>query len=270
MKKLLLLTTIVFLFFNCNTKEQPTEVQTPSSEEEKSDVEDEIQEFILTNFDGFTVGNGVRLRESADLKSKKVAELPHGLLVSILDQTRRKSLTKGSQCDEYGYPWLKIKTVAGHEGWIFGKFIYRFEAGDGNENMKKYAGKTFKFDDEPFEFGVAFDFSYPVGDDEGLTFCEDMALPFFYKPGDEKIQPIFARKTDGRDWELSSHKNGYWALVSSDGISEQLLGMLQILWGARATYFADHQEGTAEGEIDITRKNNKFYAKYTKYNRKLN
>ena len=270
MKKILLLITITVLFFNCNNNKTktPSNAETPTNEEEQEELADEIQDIIISNFDGFTVGNGIRLRESANTKSKKIAELPNGMLLNFLEQTRRKSITTGTDCDEYGYPWIKVKTAGGTEGWIFGKFVYRFEGGEDYKEVKKHHGKTFKFDEERYQFGIGFDFSYTPMDDEGLTGCENTAIPFFHQEGIDRVQTIITKKTDGRDWELAANKNGYWTLMAGAGYIESLSDVVQILWGVRVNYFAEYQEGTAEGQIDIKRQNNKFYASYIKYNSK--
>ena len=204
------------------------------------------------------------MRSKADLKSEKVAELPHGMLVRILDETRRKSITKGFDCDDYGYPWLKVKTADGQEGWIFGKFLNKIPKKAIDKKVNNFQGKTFKFKDEPFIFGFGVDYSYPMMDDEGLTLCEDMTTLFLYKEGEETIRPIFAKTMKGRDWKLTSHKNGYWQLENSDGAAEDLHTFLQILYGVRLKYEASFQAGSARrGTIEITQKNGKFYAHYT-------
>ena len=95
MKKILLLLACSLVLIQCQEREKTTEtpIQNQPTEE---DIEDEPLELILGNFDGFTIGNGVRMRSEANLKSEKVAELPHGMLVKILDETDRKSITKGN------------------------------------------------------------------------------------------------------------------------------------------------------------------------------
>ena len=263
MKKVLLLLACSLVLIQCKEREKPVEepVQKPIIEE---DIEDEPLELTLSNFDGFTIGNGVRMRSKADLKSEKVAELPHGMLVKILDETSRKSITKGFDCDDYGYPWLKVKTADGQEGWIFGKFLNKIPKKAIDKKVNNFQGKTFKFKDEPFIFGFGIDYSYPMMDDEGLTLCEDMTTLFLYKEGEETIRPIFAKTMKGRDWKLTSHKNGYWQLENSDGAAEDLHTFLQILYGVRLKYEASFQAGSARrGTIEITQKNGKFYAHYT-------
>lgn len=269
MKKILLLFFVSsFVFMQCKEREKPVEtvVQNQPIEEDK---EDEPLELTLSNFDGFTIGNGVRMRSEADLKSEKVAELPHGMLLKIMDETGRKSVTKGEECDKYGYPWLKVKAADGQQGWIFGKFVNKIPKVASGRKISNFQGSTFKFKDEPYTFGFGKDYSYPVGDDEGLTLCEDRATLFLYKEGEEQIRPIFAKTTKGRDWQLTSHKNGYWQIETSDMIEEDLHSFLQILYGVRLKYEAQFQEGFAEGTIEITEKNNKFYANYTTYARKF-
>ena len=270
MKNLLLLLACSLIFMQCKEREKSTDqpIQNQLTEEIIDDEPLEL-ELTLSNFDGFTVGNGIRMRSEANLKSEKVAELPHGMLVRILDKTGRKSITRGDACDEYGYPWLKVKTANGKEGWIFGKFLYKINKKLVNKQVSDFQNTTFKFKDEPYIFGIGIDYSYPVGDDDGLTFCKDMAMPFLYKEGEEQIRPIFAKSTKGRDWQLTAHKNGYWQFVAeSDGISEDLHHFLQILYGVRLNYEAQYQESRAEGKIEITQKNNKFYANYTTLVRK--
>lgn len=269
MRKLAIFFLFILCLYSCESRREtpvktPTEASKPTLAEEKAETPTEIN---LTQFDGFTIGNGVRLRASADLKSEKLAELPYGLLVKILDKTARKSINKSDDCNNYGYPWFKVQTADGKEGWVFGAYLATFEkVNDPNfKQLKKLQGAIYKFKDEPYIFGAAFDNSYTSIDTDGPTGCEDSAMPFLYKAGENSVRPIFSKATKGRDWQISKHKNGYWQLITNEHIAEDAHHFLQILYGIRLSYAAQLYDGTATGTIEITEANNKFYAAYTQY-----
>ena len=63
------------------------------------------------------VGSGVRYRSAPNLQSKVVGRLSFDI-VEILDRNGPTETIGGET-----YPWIKIKTLAGKEGYIFGKYI---------------------------------------------------------------------------------------------------------------------------------------------------
>lgn len=237
-------------------------------EEDKNDGNEEEQEKIkdlsLFSFHGFTVGNGVRVRAEDRANSEKVAELKNGTLLTIVGETERRSLSEKTECDRNGYPWFNVVTSEGHKGWIFGKYVYKLVKKD-KKGIKGYVGTSYDFNEEPFIFGVGKDQSMPVSDDVGLTGCNDYIMPFFYKEGEGKIYPITAKRKDNTDYQLAKHSNHYWLLEESEGRIDNVNRVLSILYGVRMSFDVSFMEGRGLGEIDVMRRNNRFYAQIKSY-----
>lgn len=63
------------------------------------------------------VGSGVRYRSAPNLQSKVVGRLSYDV-VEVLDRNGPTATIGGET-----YPWVKIKSLTGKEGYIFGKYI---------------------------------------------------------------------------------------------------------------------------------------------------
>ncbi len=274
MKSLFYSLAIVILLASCgdtpsNQRDRLVKKEKQAEKDKASDLKPKeeapkSEPVTYKSFDAFTVGNGVNLREQANTKSLKVGELANGTLLTIESETERKTLSKSTICDGFGYPWVKVKTATGLEGWLFGKYVYKKATGK-TPSILNYNNSTFKFDDESYTFGVAADLSYGMGDDDGFTGCDDYMMPFFYKKGETAIRPIYIKQSKVQHFSLSQHANHYWLLEYSDGRGDDVTRILQILYGARMTYNVIFQEGRGVGEIDILYRKNRFYADLTKY-----
>jgi hypothetical protein len=272
MKQLILILSMIFIISSCGDQEnRPNRWKKKSNDpiieaDSKKDDEEENEEPAITfsKFHGFTVGNGVRVREEDRANSAKVAELENGTLLTIVGETERKTLSTKTECDRNGYPWFNVVTSVGHKGWIYGKYVYKL-AKKSSKGVNGYIGTTYKFDEEPFIFGVGKDQSMPVADDVGLTGCNDYLMPFFYKEGEGKIYPILAKKRENVAYQLANHSNNYWLLEESDGRSDNINRVLPILYGVRMSFNVSYQEGSGSGEIDVMRRNKRFYAQIKNY-----
>ena len=229
---------------------------------------DTLNELIPTKliddkYDGFIVGDNVRLRASADVKSDMVAELSNGLLLKILGKTDKEYiLLKGSYCDEtYGSPWINVETIDGQKGWIFGKFVYKVENLK-HETINEYQGKIFEFNNEKYRFGYAVDFSHPFMDNTGLSLCDDLGILFFHKTGEQQIRPIIVKKPETQRISLEQNKKGFWHFVN---YSDHFYEVKELENKIQFKYHACVQAGSIDGVIQVEFQNDQFYAKYLEY-----
>lgn len=272
MKQLILLLLTTFIVSSCGDQEnRPNRWKKKSSEptikadtKDKEENDDDEPAITFSKFQGFTVGNGVRVRAEDRANSEKVAELDNGTLLTIVGETERKVLSQKTECDRNGYPWFNVVSSEGHKGWIYGKYVYKL-AKKSSKGVNGYIGTTYKFDEEPFIFGVGKDQSLPVSDDVGLTGCNDYLMPFFYKEGEGKVYPILAKKRENTAYQLASHSNNYWLLEESEGRVDSINRVLPILYGVRMGFNVSYQEGSGSGEIDVMRRNKRFYAQIKSY-----
>ncbi len=113
---------LLFLLIGCKP-DAPKEGST-SPDKEKETLEENIQ--LTVNIDE------LRLRDQAGIESKEIARLAKGSIVTdageVSDFSTRIKL-RGVQFDE---PWLKVRTAAGQEGWVYGGGL-NFELGKGGE-----------------------------------------------------------------------------------------------------------------------------------------
>jgi hypothetical protein len=260
MKYSLVLLASLFLFFSCkNEKDNTNEaVNNEPVTEEVPTTDEDSDEISLANYNCFTVGNGVRMRSKADLKSEKVAELENGTLVKILEKTERKVISRDNDCNKLGYPWLKVLTATGQEGWIYGRYLHQ-NIEISKTGLGSYVNTEHKFDDLPYTFHIGKDFSYPVSDSDGLTGCSDYMMPYFYKKGETTIRPIFLKSDTETEVNLVSHPNRYWFFESSDVRIDNITRILPILYGVRMSMDVKFQEETKAIDTDIIFKRGKFY-----------
>ncbi len=268
MKQTLILLLSVLLCYNCgdnnSTSKRNRAATQPIGADKKEEKPKAEKTLSFENFHAFTVGNGVRVRAEDNAKSEKVTELKNGTLLTIVGETERRTLSTKTECDRNGYSWFNVVTSGGHKGWIFGKYVYKIEK-RGKSGISSYVGATYKFNDEPYIFGVGKDQSMPMTDEVGLTGCDDYLLPFFYKEGEATITAINAKDHEKTTYQLAKNANNYWELTASDGRVDKINSILQILYGVRLNFSVDYQEGSGSGEIDVIMRNNRFYAKIKSY-----
>lgn len=155
MKKIAVFISICILFFNCNnekeketnTLEQTTTEQTAETQTLDEPIELEV---ILDN---------VRIRDVAGLKGKEIARLQKKSKVifnGVFSDFTDKIKLRGIQYDD---PWLKIKTMTGEEGWIYGASV-KFDANNVGvdlynqlitKRLTKFFGKKIVFEIEQYQ-----------------------------------------------------------------------------------------------------------------------
>jgi len=269
MKQILILLLATVLMASCGNLESRSKKNKKNQadiEADKSEVtvDEKPKGITLSSFQGYTVGNGVRVRAEDKAKSAKVAELENGTLLTIIGETERRVLSNKTECERHGYPWFNVVTSDGHKGWIYGKYVYKLLK-KGAKGVSGYVGATYKFNDEPYTFGVGQEQSMPISDNVGLTGCDDFMMPFFYKEGEGKITPIFVKNKEKAAYQLLSHSNNYWLLAEKEGRKDQVSRILPILYGVRVGFNVSFQEEGGTGEIDISQRNNRFYAQIKSY-----
>jgi hypothetical protein len=207
-------------------------------------------------YDAIIVGEGVRMREFPDLSAKILAILNGGQMVDLLDVTQERFRLNDSY--QYGYHWFKVSVRGGHEGWVYGEYVYLVsedilppdwvsEAEMGVRIKQSYIDyyfgdkdiltKIYTMYEVKYKLNLGVEPSYPISDADGLSGSVVHAIPFFYDimaergllfiayedepgkvPGLEKLQ-FFSQR--GHTWKTKD--GGCWVRLRSDeGISENL------------------------------------------------
>lgn len=223
---------------------------------------------IQDKYNGFSVGDNVRLRAEADVKSEMIAELPNGLLLKIIKRTEKEFVLfkNNDSCDEYGHPWVEVETIDGQKGWIFGKFVYKIENLK-HEKINEFQGRIFQFNGEDYRFGYGVDFSHPAMDDVGLSGCEDLGILFFYKEGEQQIRPIMVKPNKLSSWrKLKENSKGFWHFVhGSDGYIEHLYEVKALKDKINFRYHSSEQDGGTDAVVQVSFQNDEFSAQYIEY-----
>ncbi len=225
---------------------------------------------IQDQYDGFIVGDNVRLRAKADAKSDLITELSNGLLLNVLSRTDKEFVLINNNdndvCNEFGHPWVEVETIDGQIGWVFGKFVYKVENIE-YDKINEFQGKTFEFDQEKYRFGYAIDFSHPAMDDDGLSGCDDLGMLFFYKEGERQIRPIIVENSQQETTlSLEQNQKGFWHFIhGSDGYVVHLYEAKTMKNKINFRYHACTQDVPVDAVIQVRFQEGNFYAKYIEY-----
>lgn len=213
-------------------------------------------------YDAIIMGEGVRMREFPELSAKIVSVLNAGKLVDLLDVTQERFRLNESY--EYGYHWFKVSVREGHEGWVYGEYVYLLtedilppdwvsEAESGialkQSYLDTYFGdkdiltKIFSLRGVKYKLNLGVEPSYPISDEQGLSGSTIHALPFFYEIMDEKGLPFIAYEDEpgkapglekleffaNRGYTWKSKDGGCWVRLRCDeGITEHLATMQMV------------------------------------------
>ncbi|MEM7038748.1 MAG: hypothetical protein AAF570_17305, partial [Bacteroidota bacterium] len=178
-------------------------------------------------FDAVVVGNGVRSRSEPSTSGKVERKFDFGELIRLDGKSeKRKVLMKKDQCDYYGWHWHQAVDNNDNKSWVFGKFIMEIaldirHTKDAYENARIW-GQKISFEGKKYVFGGAYDFSFGTSDEEGLTGCTGLMMPFLFTPNRDKIQPIYLdeNKFNSEDlaWKNDRYDTQVLVLVAaSDG-----------------------------------------------------
>jgi hypothetical protein len=207
-------------------------------------------------YDAIIMGDGVRMREFPDLSAKILSIFQAGKLVDLLDVTQERF--KLNESYTYGYHWFKVSVREGHEGWVYGEYVYLLTEDilppdwvssdasgvqikqsyiDAYFGDKDIMAKMFTVDGVKYKLNMGIEPSYPISDEQGLSGSIIHALPFFYDVMEEKGLPFIAYenkpgKVKGLEKLLFFSQRGYtwlskdggcWVRLASDeGITERL------------------------------------------------
>ena len=208
------------------------------------------------SYDGIILGEGVRMREFPELSAKIVSILQAGKLVDLLDVTQERF--KLNDTYMYGYHWYHVSIRDGHEGWVYGEYVYLIsedilppdwiandESGvlikqsyiDSYFGDKDILTKLFSVDEVKYKVNFGIEPSYPISDADGLSGSTIHALPFFYDIVNSKALPFIVHEDEPskvkglekieffstRYNAWSTKDGGCWVRLACDeGLSEHL------------------------------------------------
>jgi hypothetical protein len=214
-----------------------------------------VQVYAQT-YDAIIVGDAVRMREFPELSARILAILKGGTLVDLLDVTKERFRLNENYM--YGYHWFHVSIRDGHEGWVYGEYVYLMSEDilppDWTSNSESgvlikhsyidtYFGdkdiltKIFTVDEIKYKVNLGVEPSYPISDEQGLSGSTIHSLPFFYDIMAEKALPFIAyeekpSKVEGLEKiKFFSPRHNAWftkdggcrvRLASDEGITERL------------------------------------------------
>lgn len=137
-----------------------------------------------SQFDAVVLGTGVRSRQKADVSGEVVRPFTQGELVKIVEVSKERTvISPKNACEEYGYPWVKVRDSKGAESWIFGKYLFKFTQMR-SEKGRVNGGQELTIGGQPYMFQLAADMGQGISDENGeLSGCNLVYTPVLVKPG---------------------------------------------------------------------------------------
>ena len=291
MKSFLYLLGFVLLFYSCsstsgnentssetaNNSTESTEPMDPSPVSEKTGMQPEP--ITLGEFNAVIVGSGVRSRDLPGTDGNVIRAFKFGELVKVIESTdERVALTSGTSCDEYGYYWHLVMDTDYKESWVFGKFVYYYGLPDNLDCESAYFdinrnGEAPKFSSEwnlngtDYSFLSAMSLSYGPSDEDGLTGCDIIYLPFLHEAGNTSVKPFYFVDDIGEKSDLSWKNdefdvNALMLIAGSEGGSDEINTLNSVTWegkdGLEIEVEFFYQDGSSEGKLIIIEEDDRF------------
>ncbi len=201
-------------------------------------------------FDYIVVANTLRGRDKPSTNGTPTNSFAFGTLLKFKDQSEERDvLNLGSvsgACDDYGYHWVKVEDKDGNQAWGYGQFLFKINWNE-SEDPFQYDGETYYFGSQ------ATAISYGPSDQDGLTGCDDLEMPFFYKKNSDKVYPVIANQKmeySGMNHFITGFDANVLLLMSGEGGGSDLITAKQLEDGRfYIKYMNGYQEGSNESEV---------------------
>jgi hypothetical protein len=199
--------------------------------------------FAQSTHPGLIVGDAVRIRESGSAKAKEISKVYGSRNVEIVEESKSWDDLgkKDDMCARH--KWVKVKWQGDSTGWVYGKYI--LEA-----NPDKNVLLDFSFKETKYKLVLFKNYSYPVGDDEGLTGCIWWYKVYFWNIDADSYLPVYDN--------LSKKEFTTMTLESSDGAYEVIKSMHSDNKKIYVKTEIGFQEGGAEADYIIEWKKDRF------------
>jgi hypothetical protein len=231
MKRYLLLLSSLLVLAACQEKPQaPKNLGTTDSTSQKAGTENGVLANAPTGDgpDAVIVGTGVRSRADNSTSAEIIRPFQQGELVKIITKSEEPEQIGRivTDCDRLGFHWYKVRDHAGQESWIYGKYIFRFQEMR-SEKGRVQGGQTLSVNGQDYTFQIAVDVAYGPSDDDGLTGCDNMFIPFLYQKGNPAalLFHLDTKKivSDDLTWKAKKFDTGLLLLLAgSEGGSDDL------------------------------------------------
>ena len=231
MKRFLLLLSSLLVLAACQEKSgPPTGNGTDSSATKKAGTENGVIGTANTGDgpDAVIVGTGVRSRSENSTSAEIIRPFQQGELVKIVTKSEEPEQVGRvvTDCDRLGYHWYQVRDHEGKESWIYGKYIFRFKEMR-SEKGRVNGGQTLQVNGQDYIFQIAMDEAMGPGDEDGLTGCDNMYIPFLYQKGNQNAL-LFHLDTkkivaDDLTWKAKKFDTGLLLLLAaSEGGNDDL------------------------------------------------
>lgn len=119
-----LLVWIISLFMSCGGKTNQENNTSDALEQDSVDItEEEIPNFIKSSTEGILLTISSRqaiIRDEADPTAKEITRYSQGSTIDYLGELTTYTTLMRIQGIDHEEPWLKVKTMDGQTGWIYG------------------------------------------------------------------------------------------------------------------------------------------------------
>ncbi len=201
------------------------------------------------------IGENVNVRSFPDVSGTKRFQLSSGTLVEVLDQSALAVdlYRSGDKCEEF--PWIKLATPSGKEGWMYGKYVYRVL--DEPSQLKDPARASFSLGDNIWQLALCQNYGPGAMNESGLTGCEDFSVVLLYTDNWRKTQLVPLADAPHSSFPI-------WNLQSDSGVEEKIT-YIEPEETLSFHIECSFQEGKASYDITITEKKGKPVAQIKNY-----
>lgn len=207
--------------------------------------------------DAVVVGSGVRSRADNSTTAEIIRPFQQGELVKIVTQSEEPEQVGKvvTDCDRLGFHWYKVRDHEGKESWIYGKYIFRFQELR-SEKGRVQGGQTMTVNGQDYIFQIAVDAAQGPNDEEGLTGCDNMYIPFLYQK-DSPTALLFHLDTkkivaDDLNWKAKKFDTGLLLLLAASEGGKDDLESVQVrpkepVLELDITHY--YQDGSSQGHL---------------------
>lgn len=220
-------------------------------------------------YDGIVVGNTVSGRSEGSTSGKRITSFGLGQQLMIQDETDGRDILGGNDtgaCEDYGYKWYRVENSDGVSAWMYGKYLFKKDQWDDYRHAKVGAGLDYY--GVSWTYGSASSLSYGPSDQDGLTGCDDLKIPFFYSEVDMDIKPIFVPDPtvlDGPNHLAAVFDSKLLMFMSGEGGDSIVKSIEQTSDGEIAMVLENgFQDGSNETTVYIESRGGKFVVTRTK------
>ncbi len=195
---------------------------------------------------GLIIGEGVRIRTEGSAKGKEVSKVYGMRSVEIVEVSEKWDDLgkKDDMCQRH--KWVKIKWAGDSTGWVYGKYCYQ---NDGSSCLLTKE-TSFLLKNVAYQLMIFQNYEYPVGDEQGLTGCNNTYKIMIYEVSSKNYYLI----KDSKSKETESLMVFYSNMGQGENIKKISVQEDKII----IDVFINYQEGSATSAYTIEKNGGVF------------